>query len=87
MGRVIGFNDRLRYISKHGRLLRWIVEREQSGKSLTYNQTLEHCRTVEPNVLPENILSQLIDADAIIPVAIMLSGIAFLKYLIIYIPP
>ena len=66
MGRVIGFNDRLRYISKHGRLLRWIVEREQSGKSLTYNQTLEHCRTVEPNVLPENILSQLIDADAII---------------------
>jgi hypothetical protein len=66
MGRVIGFNDRLRYISKHGRLLRWVVERENAGVSLTYSQTLDHCRTTEPKIPAENVLSQLIDADALI---------------------
>ena len=66
MGRVIGFNDRLRYISKHGRLLRWVVERENAGVSLTYSQTLDHCSTIEPKIPAENVLSQLIDADALI---------------------
>ena len=47
MSRIVGFNERLKIISKFGSYLKWILEAEAQGKSPTQSQLMNHIKAID----------------------------------------
>jgi len=66
MSEVVGFNERLKIISKFGTYLKWILDAEAKGKSPTQNQLINHINAIGEGQNPNHILKQLVESEAVI---------------------
>ena len=66
MSRIVGFNERLKVISKFGSYLKWILEAEAQGKSPTQSQLMNHIKAIDEGQNSNHVLNQLVESEAVI---------------------